>query len=198
MIRYRIAVAQGQKVRDHVSMAILDAAATVIAEHGENATMADVAESAGVGRATLYRYFANRDELLRALAEAAIDDASARIADAELEDVDVPEALARLTRALVSCGSKYSVIIDDIRHVDPEELESRIGEPVRSVMRRGVADGTLRRDLPIELLVGLWSGLLGAAIRSLTPLKLGVEPASAAVTSVFLSGAGIPRTLSEA
>ncbi len=51
-------------MRDHVAEAILDAAAAVFAERGEAASMADVAEAAGVGRATLYRYFPSRDVLL--------------------------------------------------------------------------------------------------------------------------------------
>src|ERR1700683_663638 len=103
---YHSEMAQAQKVRDHVSAAILDAAASVIAEHGEAASMADVAEAAGVGRATLYRYFASREDLMRALVKAAIDDASGRLVDADLENVPVPEALARLARVLVVSGFK--------------------------------------------------------------------------------------------
>lgn len=179
---------QTQSVRDLVAAAILDAAAAVIAEHGEAASMADVAEAAGVGRATLYRYFASREDLLRALTKAAIDDASARLVDADLEHVAVPEALARMARALVVSGSKFIVIMDDPQHIDPDEVEHRVGDPLRAVLRRGMEDGTIRRDLPVEVLARLWGGLLVSTIQSMRAFDIGVERASAAMISVFLHG----------
>jgi TetR/AcrR family transcriptional regulator, mexCD-oprJ operon repressor len=182
-------MAQTQKVRDHITTAILDAAAAVIAEHGEAASMADVADAAGIGRATLYRYFDNRDDLLRALTRAAIADASARLADADLEAVPVAEALARLSRAFVASGTKFAVIMDNPLHLDREDVERRIGDPLRALLRRGITDGTLRSDLPVEALAQLWGGLLQATIRWTNEVEGGVERTSAAMNSVFLHGA---------
>jgi AcrR family transcriptional regulator len=179
-------------VRDHVTTAILDAAAAVLAEHGDAASMADVATAAGIGRATLYRYFANRDDLLRALTRAAIEDASARVADADLEGVPVSEALARLSRALVACGTKFAVIMGDPLHFDRETVQRQIGDPLLAVLRRGMTDGTLRSDVPVEALAHLWGGLLQATIRWTTELDGGVERTSAAMNSVFLHGAESP------
>ena len=50
-----------------MSQRILDAAAQVFAEHGLGATLADVAGRAEVGVATVYRRFANKDDLILAL-----------------------------------------------------------------------------------------------------------------------------------
>jgi TetR/AcrR family transcriptional repressor of mexCD-oprJ operon len=186
---YRSIMAPIQNVRDLVSAAILDAAAAVIAEHGEATSMAEVAEAAGVGRATLYRYFASREELLRALTKAAINDASTRLVDADLEHVPVPEALARMTRALLVSGTKFIVIMDDPQHIDPEEVERRVGDPLRAVLSRGIEDGTIRQDFPVEFLAHLWGGMLVSTIRSMRELQIGVERASAAMSSVFLHGA---------
>jgi TetR/AcrR family transcriptional regulator, mexCD-oprJ operon repressor len=44
-----------------VSAAILEAAAAVLAERGEQASMADVAAAAGMARATVYRSFPGED-----------------------------------------------------------------------------------------------------------------------------------------
>jgi TetR/AcrR family transcriptional repressor of mexCD-oprJ operon len=176
-------------VRDHISSAILEAAANVISVQGESASMADVAGAAGIGRATLYRYFASREDLLRALATAAVDDASARLTAADLDSVPVAEALARVARAMVACGLKFSVLIDEPQYIDREDVDRRVGGPVRAVLRRGVEDGTLRHDLPMEVLVQLWGGLLAGAFRSMGELDNSVESASAAVISMFLQGA---------
>lgn len=52
---------------DGVTDAVLDAATGLLAEHGaRHWTIDDVAERAGAGRATVYRRFNSRDELMRA------------------------------------------------------------------------------------------------------------------------------------
>src|SRR5260370_38872950 len=83
-------------LRDHIAVAILDAAAAVLAERGEAASMADVAEAAGVGRATLYRYFPSRDALLAALVESAIAEMRDGIVGGELGEAPVEVGPARL------------------------------------------------------------------------------------------------------
>lgn len=53
--------------RHDVREAILDSAGTVVHEHGPlAATMSRIAEEAGIGRATLYKYFPDVEDVLRA------------------------------------------------------------------------------------------------------------------------------------
>jgi AcrR family transcriptional regulator len=52
---------------DDMSARILDAAAQVFADHGLSATLADVAVRGGIGVASVYRRFANKDQLILAL-----------------------------------------------------------------------------------------------------------------------------------
>src|SRR6266516_5023435 len=78
-------VASGVPRYDRTRAAILDAAAEALAERGGRTSMADVAAAAGVSRATLYRYYADREALLDALASHALGDAAARLADAGLD-----------------------------------------------------------------------------------------------------------------
>ena len=53
--------------RHHVRDAILDAAAALALERGRRAvTMSQIAEAAGIGRATLYKYFPDIDAILHA------------------------------------------------------------------------------------------------------------------------------------
>ncbi|HEX3947458.1 MAG TPA: TetR/AcrR family transcriptional regulator [Acidimicrobiales bacterium] len=176
-------------VRDHVATAILDAAAAVLAEHGDSASMADVAAAAGVGRATLYRYFPNREQLLHSLGHAALDDAERRLVEADLGSVPVPEALARLTRAVVATGSKFAVLLSEHSYLDKDEVAHRLADPIRSVFQRGWDDGTFRTDLSPATLGDLFGGLLHAAVRMTVDEGLGVERASAIVTSFFFDGA---------
>jgi AcrR family transcriptional regulator len=53
--------------RRAVREAVLDAAAALVAEHGlRSVTMSQIAERAGIGRATLYKYFPEVDAILLA------------------------------------------------------------------------------------------------------------------------------------
>jgi AcrR family transcriptional regulator len=176
-------------VRDHISSAILDAAAGVLSKKGDTASMEDVAAAAGMGRASVYRYFPRRDDLLCALAEAALEDAHRRITEADLDRTPVPEALARVARAMVACGTKFAVLTHDRSHIDRDRIEALIGRPVRAVFQRGQADGTLRADVTPDMLAELFGGLMQAAWQMTAREEFGVERASAAMTSLFLDGA---------
>ena len=48
---------------------VLDAAEVVLAEVGVTATMDEIAEAAGIGRRTLFRYFPSREDLIAAAIE---------------------------------------------------------------------------------------------------------------------------------
>lgn len=59
---------------EEAAQRIVDAAVDLIAETGSAITIADVAESLGVIRQTVYRYFPTADELMRAAAIASVDE----------------------------------------------------------------------------------------------------------------------------
>ena len=71
-------------IQDRVAATILDVAADLLARGGEPPSMSDVAAAAGVSRATLYRYFPTREQLLQALAATALDATITRLAQASL------------------------------------------------------------------------------------------------------------------
>jgi TetR/AcrR family transcriptional repressor of mexCD-oprJ operon len=176
-------------LRDRTSTAILDAAALVFFREGTGASIDDVADAAGVGRATVYRYFANRDALLHALLEDALDDMAIRLGEAEIDLATVPEGVARAARALVGTSSKYAFLAHEAKHVEPDEVEERLAAPLRALFRRGIADGTLRGDLSEEELGRLFGGLLLAAVQMTAQGAVGAERAAAMASSVFLDGA---------
>jgi len=176
-------------LRDRTSTAILDAAAQVFFRAGTGASMDEVADAAGLARATLYRYFPNRDALLHALLEDALDDMAARLDEAEIDLATVPEGVARAARALVGASSKYAFLAHEAKHVEPDAVEERLTAPLRSLFRRGAADGTLRGDMNEEELGRLFGGLLQAAVQMTAQGAVGAERAAAMVSTLFLDGA---------
>jgi AcrR family transcriptional regulator len=174
---------------DRTAAAILDAAASVFSERGSTTNMAEVAAAAGVSRATLYRYYPDREALLDALAAAALAAAAARLADAGLERAPVEEAIERIVRALIAVGDRYGVLVRERIEVDKAEADRLVGAPMRAVFARGVESGLFRQDLTPDVLLELFGGALIAALKLTERGRLGVEEASAATASVFLDGA---------
>src|SRR6266542_6875633 len=174
---------------DRTRAAILDAAAHALSEHRGRTSMADVAAAAGVSRATLYRYYPDREALLDALASHALADAAARLADAGLDRAPVEQAIERIVRALTAVGDRYAVLIREQVEADPNEIERLIAAPMRAVFARGLESGLLRQDLSADVLLELFGGAIVASLKLIQQGRLGVEEASAAAASVFLDGA---------
>jgi AcrR family transcriptional regulator len=172
---------------DRTSAAILDAAAQVFSEEGTSANLASVAAAAGVSRATLYRYYANREALLDALSADALAEASRRLADAGLQRATVEDAIERILRALVGVGDRYAVLMSD--HATLTTAHERLAVPIRDVLARGIETGVLRDDLSVEIIYEFLAGAVLKAITLTQQHQLGREEASAAVASLFLSGA---------
>ena len=182
-------VTRSTAIHDRVAGAILDAAADLLAGGGEPPSKSEVAEAAGVARATLYRYFPTRERLLQALAAAAIDATAARLAEADLDAVPVAEGIARVARVVAAAGSKYAALVSQlgpgkVGREDPQQIKTMI----QALMRRGIDDGTFRGDITADELGFLLGSLLEAAARLAAGHQAGAEKAAALVTSVFLYG----------
>jgi TetR/AcrR family transcriptional repressor of mexCD-oprJ operon len=170
-----------------VSAAILEAAAAVLAERGEQASMADVAASAGMARATVYRYFPNREALFEALGRVAVEEAGERLHAGRLQEVPVPEAFERAVRALVAVGDYFVVVSRESARPDPAEFERRVASPLRGLIERAQSLGEVRDDLPASWLMESLLGIVASGLR--TRPSLGVEDTVAGITSLFLDGA---------
>ena len=135
-------------LRERVATAIVEAAAGVLANRGDHASMSDVATAAGVARATVYRYFPNREALLEALGRLALEDVGDRLDAARLDEVDVADALERSVRALVTVGDGFVVVARDRGRPANAAFEDRIAAPVRDLLARGQRDERIRRTFP--------------------------------------------------
>jgi TetR/AcrR family transcriptional regulator, mexCD-oprJ operon repressor len=174
-------------LQQRVAAAILEGAAQLFARDGDQASMNDVAEAAGVARATVYRYFPNREALLDELAQTAVHDVEMRLASARIDAVPPEEGVARAVRALVDMGNLFVVLARERQRSGAERLERGLVEPLHQLVERGQVSGDIRDDITparlTESLIGLVVGMLTS-----TP-SLGREDMTATITGLFLDGA---------
>jgi TetR/AcrR family transcriptional regulator, mexCD-oprJ operon repressor len=174
-------------LQQRVAAAILEGAAQLFASDGDQASMNEVAEAAGVARATVYRYFPNREALLDELAQTAVHDVEMRLASARIDAVPPEEGVARAVRALVDMGNLFVVLARERQRSGAERLERGLVEPLHQLVERGQVSGDIRDDITparlTESLIGLVVGMLTS-----TP-SLGREDMTATITGLFLDGA---------
>lgn len=167
--------------RREVRTAIVETAAALVAEHGlTSVTMSQIAEQAGIGRATLYKYFPDVEAILVAWHEQHVDrhiehliEVRDRSDDPDERVAAVLEAYALMTyerahghadgehaahahqgardrRAHEHPGGEIAALVHRREHV--ARAEGRLNELVRDLLREAVKAGTVRRDVaPDEL-----------------------------------------------
>jgi AcrR family transcriptional regulator len=129
---------------------LLEAARELVSERGANVPLEDVARRAGVGIATLYRRFPDRDALLRAVAVDALE--RTRQAVEEVAGGDDPfEALAAyLRRALelrVSVVMPQVLDAIDADHPDLAAAREATAKAVEELVDAAHASGDLPADV---------------------------------------------------
>lgn len=181
-----------QTVTSHrraVRDATLDAAAALVAKHGlRSVTMSQIAEHAGIGRATLYKYFPDVESILTAWHE--------RQVRAHLERLQALHAGGGKPRErLEAVLEAYALIQHELHLAHATELAARLhqGEHVararhhvreflRDLLSECAKAGELRDDVPPDELAAFCLHALSAA--STLPSKTAVRR----LVSVTLAG----------
>lgn len=131
---------------------LLAVAGDVIAEHGAEASLRDIARRADVGLGTLYRHFPTREALLEALLRTSLDALTQKAGELETS-VSPDEALVAWLRDAVAFVHSYSGIVDLMATAisDPGSALHASCATVRSAGARlllsAQEDGQARADL---------------------------------------------------
>ncbi len=137
--------------------AILDAAAVRLSEDAD-ASMADIASAAGVGRVTLYAHFSSRRELVDATTARALNEGNVALEGVDLSG-DPRAALCRLIASswllIAQIGSLMAAAQAELSPERMRELHEQPAARVEDLIRRGQDEGVFRADLPSSWLVAL-------------------------------------------
>ncbi|MCW3006440.1 MAG: TetR/AcrR family transcriptional regulator [Solirubrobacterales bacterium] len=168
--------------------AIIDAAIVLLAAEPD-ASMERVASAAGVGRATVYRHFASREHLVRAILDRALQDARDAVVGSKPEEGSALEALARAVSALLKVADRYRLVRSIAPH--DEELRRRaeeVGAPLIAIFDRGQREGEFRNDLSSRWAAGALGALLQAVTVQLIDGEVREREAANLVVTTLVEG----------
>ncbi len=177
--------------RRDVREAILDATVALVGQHGlSSVTMSQIAEASGIGRATLYKYFADVQAILIAWHERQVSGHLAQLSEARDQAGD---AGARLEGVLESYAmishehhnTELAALVHGGEHV--VRAHKGLRDLVRDLIAEGAKAGELRDDVASGELATYCLHALSAA--SSLPSKAAVKR----LVTVTLAGLRRPR-----
>lgn len=160
-----------ERHKERTRQAILDAALRLFGQQGyERTSITDLAQAAGIGKATVYSYFRTKGEIFLAFCEAQLETVRTVIVE-----TDVP-AMPILDRLLAVYGRDLDFLLDNpeigrmlMRETffpgdpDPRTPSRRLGERyialLAPLLLQAQARGQLRRDVELTLVLGHFYGL---------------------------------------
>lgn len=149
---------------------LLDAAIGLILEVGGEPSRESLAQRAGVGIATLYRHFPDRQSLLHGVFRYALERSITAGERALADTTDSLSALRQYMHAAVDHGIGVVNLIHPLLDKAHPDLRTRAGKVLNAMIERGQHEGLLRKDAsPADIVF--------ATIRFSRPLAVGLSAA---------------------
>lgn len=144
---------------------VLAAAMEVFTEHGLEASIPQVAARAGVGRATVYRSYPTRADLVRALAQVHIDWINAVIEEAAVAaKLDAFDALQAVLEKIFARLAEDRLMLDVLTGTEGIAADAIKEALMEQILLRARDQGRLRADVTLVDLQVLVTGCARALI----------------------------------
>ncbi|QKG27005.1 TetR/AcrR family transcriptional regulator [Actinomadura verrucosospora] len=170
--------------------AVLASAAELLSRKA-TATQDEIAQAAGISRATLHRHFAGREKLVRALEELGLRRLEAVLDEARPDDGTATDALVRLVEASRPVAAFLAFLATENQLFEGEEVNAgweRLDARITALFRRGQEAGEFRIDLPAAWLTEALYGLIGSAAWTIQSGKTAPRDYTAMITGLLLGG----------
>lgn len=176
--------------------AILDAALQCLSADPQ-ASIADIAAAAGVGRVTLYGHFPSRADLIDAAVAHALRQAEEILGAVDLSG-DPRDALTRLVASSWQMLDQFrGALAVAERELPPGRIRAQHADPmsrVGALISRGQRDGVFRTDLPTAWLVTLFYTVMHGTAGEIGAGRLRSADAARVITATLLAAYTPPGT----
>jgi len=154
------------------------------------ASLAEVAEAAGIGRTTLHKHYATREDLLHAVGDRAIDLWEHAIAGITGQE-DPDGGLRAMTTAMIPIGPQLAFLWRTPTFDHVKEIEVRWGAveaATQAILSQAQARGVIATGMPGWWLLATYFALVYVAAESVQSGRLAPLDAPGFVLGTFLHG----------
>lgn len=164
-------------------------AATPVALHrNPDASVAEIAAEAGIGRMTLYGHFKTRKELIEAALVDSLERGEEVLREVPL-DGDLSEAFSRLVASSWALLSQARALLLAAQKELPvariRELHKASEARMRSLIEQGRSEHVFRTDLPVSWLLTVTHATMNAAAEEITAGRLATEDAASYIDAIL-------------
>lgn len=180
---------------------IIAAAAEVFRAEGyDRTTLADIAKRAGTDRATVYYYVSSKEELFEEVCSGLLETNVAAAEEIAARDIPAREKLELIIASHMSEHEhpQMSVLVGEMRRITDAGTKWSRETVVRmrhyesivlSILEDGVADGSIRGDVPPRIAMNAIFGMLNWTYRWFRPDgRYNAMEVAAAFTAIALDG----------
>lgn len=177
------------RTKTSARQALLDSATVLLAEN-PGASFIEIAEAAGVGRASLYRHFPTREDLIRELCLEALSTVDEAVSHIYWKAKSAGEALEMTIQAMVPLGDRLNFLAN-IGEVTDKKVAAKMKQQDQDMIKLIVAvqkEGLLDQDVPPEWVNGVFTGLICTAWHSMAKRQLSAPAAAELVSRSLFKG----------
>ena len=181
-----------RQIRPQARDAIIEAAFQVLGRDPA-ASLADIADRAGVGRATLHRHFRGRDDLMVALARTAMGELDEAVDAAVAGAPTHTEALGTSLAAIIPLADRQWFLSREPVEHDPDVMAGyqRQRKELADAIDGARAEGSFGASVPTSWIVRAFEHLVFAAWESVRAGEATASQASALAWRTLTAGLGV-------
>lgn len=156
-----------------------------------NANFRDIAIAADIGRATLYRHFENRDDLIEQLALMLLDEVKNNYDEVMLNESSAKRRLSEVIKRLIKMENRYYLgALADVFANNPK-ISTTYFEQVnrlRQLIEQAKTEGVINHELPTEWLSHHLDALIYGAWSCIQQKSMTMEEVIPLAIKTFFSG----------
>jgi AcrR family transcriptional regulator len=156
-----------------------------------NASLIEIADFAGIGIATLHRYFPSRHDLLYAISCKALDLVEDSLEKVDFTQPDIRLFFTQIITELIPLGDRMYFLAADIFTIHDEELTKRemdIAQRFIEKLKESQDDKQLRNDMKAEWMYDMMFNTIFLIWQYVHDGKMAAKDAPELVVSTLLEG----------